>query len=322
MALRVIISFLISFVNNIEERASLVVIINDLAYEFFPLIEFISLASRLPRFNHRFEIYARQLNMRVTDELINCVRRLNWLCVFFIVIQFSLTAGMTLTLFGEPRNWMVKRTFPVETPLGPLVENIIGHLSIVYETFVKNYIPLSVSLYLCYYRILIGIKRKVLSHITHSTSCECIHERMKELNDFINLYEATFSILPLAWLTYSIGPGLSYALYFLLKSGNWAFSLRKIAFFFRVLWNFTAVLLALYFIGLWQGNIDKDADSLVWDVEMSIRSTFQSRTLDRVTCVMRRKVTVWETCPIDKMLILSFIGSALTFSVFFLQLSS
>lgn len=322
LAIRLTITIIVSFFMNVSNKPDPIIVMNDFAYDCFPLVEFLLLAARLPRFNNQLETYARHSNIQISEEFIRSIKRLNGWCVFFILTQDTLSTGATAVLFKHPRNWLVRRTFPFETPLGPLAENIIGHLVIIYEYYLKNYIPLSVSLYLCYYRLLIGIRGEVLSDISLSTSCKYIHRRLEELNKFIDLFEETFSILPLCWLSYSIGPGLSYALNLSPQMGDKGEIIRKLAFLFKVLWNFIAVLFVLYLVSRWQSEVDSTADSLVWKMEANIQSTFHSRILDRITGVLKRRVTVWDTCPIEKMLLLSFIGSALTFSVFFLQLSS
>ena len=86
-------------------------------------------------------------------------------------------------------------------------------------------------------------------------------------------------------------------------------------------WNLVLVVVAFYLISKWQEDLDQAVESYAWRVEGAIQSVLHGRMVDTVKRVIKRKVTVWNTVPIERVLILSYLGSSLTFSVFLFQLS-
>lgn len=286
-----------------------------------PFIEFVYLAYRIPALNRAFKLYFDQLKMTMREfsRLIALVRRDNVLCLILIV-----AGQLIIFLFGIPdaiaRYEAQKQAAPDEPSQGLLISALIRCAGYFCECFIKNYIPLSVSLYLFYYRLLIAVKQRVLSQMQHASCRKSIIQQLMRLEDFINLFESVLSPLPFNWFAYNIGPGLCYLLSLLkpINPNDRLSPWQRNLFTSMVLCNFIFTTLAILQICRWQETLNIQVNSFTWMIDENSPGD-NSRLIYRINHVLKRKVSVWNTYAIEKSLILSYTASALTFSVFFMQ---
>ena len=311
-----------SFYHNSARGMKLIKYLVDLGFDFYPFVEFVYLSISLTHLNREFENYYRRLGVTIKDSygLIASVRRHNIYLMMYIALMFMLSMAYGLSMVDIPRNWLVKHTFPVPTPLGPGVESVLGYLVSMFEYMIKNYIPVSASLYLGYYELLIAIKGRVLQNISFSTTHKSIYEQLRELDTFMDTFESSLSILPLNWLAYNVGPGLCYMQSFLYYEDDEIVWLQIPIFVVITCFNFIFIIFVLYLINEWQEQFDEKVNVFGWRIEEDIPSLTNFRLIDRVEKIMKRRVSVWHTFSIERSLILSYIGSALTFSVFFAKM--
>lgn len=322
--MRMFMIVVIAMKNNYESRKMKAIeYVVEFLFDMYPPIEFLYLSLNMAQLNEMFENCCYRLNMRLVNsrKLVKSVRKC---CLFGIVITlfgFSLLYSYGLLRIHMPNNWVIRHVFPFNNTLDHLTKVIISLVAYIQESFIKNYISCSVSLYLCYYTILIGIKRTILTNICQANSCSLIYEQLQQLDEFINCFESTLSVLPLNWLAYNIGPGLCYLFSVLIPEEDIRVPEQKIIFTIMTCWNLILVVVAFYLISKWQEDLDLQVDSFGWTVEGAIQSVLHGRMVDTVKRVVKRKVTVWHTLPIERVLILSYLSSALTFSVFLFQFS-
>lgn len=320
--LRMITVIAISSHNNFGRKIRLIEFLVDSGVDFYPLVEFVYLSIALTRLNREFETFSDRLAIKIThlSSVIECVRQQNARLIIYIAVTFMFCLGDIFSMIHVPRNWLVRHTFPVPTSLGSLTETIIGYLIALFECMIKNYIPLSASLYLCYYKLLLSIKEKVLHNISSSTTHKSIYEQLRELDCFVDTFESVLSILPLNWLSYNVGPGLCYIQSITYYGDEEMIPLQITIFVALTCINFIFIIVILYVINKWQEQFDEKVNSFSWAIEENLPSLTNFRLIDRVEKIMKRRATVWHTFPIERSLILSYIGSALTFSVFFAKM--
>lgn len=248
------------------------------------------------------------------------LQRTSVTCFVIIIIQVITQFCLPLPEFTRSRGWMVKRTFPTPTRFGLLCESLISITVYCYEAIVVTYIPLSASLYMFYLTLIMCLKGIALERVS-SCTVDGVLQMCDQLDDVMDCFEEHLSILPFNWLGFCLGPCLCYLLLFVTSEAVLLHNVAEIAIQVYIqTCNILLTLFSLFIISKWQEALDKSVDKMTRSLERSVCSPIQLRLLDRLEKVFKRSVTIWFICPINRSLILAYIGSAITFSTLFIQL--
>ena len=258
-------------------------------YAYGPF-EFAYLALILIHLNKVIKNYCNHLCMTVgnSPDLVKSIRMRNLLCSANILLGLLLLHSYTLSVVN-----------PVPTNSRKL---LIQDLFLIVDDMMKNYITLSTALYLTYYSLLIGIKKRVLTNLSYCLDCQPILRQLEELETFTGSFESTLSILPLNWLCYSIFPGLCYLLTSLDQFADQIVQLSAFT-----CWNLMTILFTFYFIIRWQEDLDASVKPYLWRIDGRIRPAAREQLITEVDRVLKRKVTVWHMIAIDRRLLWSRI---------------
>lgn len=227
---------------------------------------------------------------------------------------------MTLALpnVSEQNSLFIQRTFFSLIHLGQVAETIIAYLFYFVDVVVFLYIPLSISLYLIFFKILMSLKLFILRGMNNCSVCVAL-TRLNSLEDLMVAFESHLSIVPLNWLFYGLSACL---IYILVNIHTLQLTLPIIvSFIFQMLALFE-LLLTLYIVSKWQEYVDTEVDAFLRLFIGSSTTQVTDKVLQRVEKVMKKRVTVWYIFPIDRSLILGYIGSAITFSTLYMQLEA
>lgn len=307
----------------LRRKAKPIEFLSNTSIFVYPFVEFTYLFVIFPRFSQQFNSLSRWFALdRIQVISVKCfLRKTSFAWLVMIAIQSLTQFSIVLPEFGK-RNWSVKRNFPLETPLGLFVESVISLIVYPYEALVVTYIPISTSIYIFFYASVISLKKVVIETLTSHTTCDRLRI-LNQLDDLIACFEDHLSLLPFNWLGFCLGPCLCYLLLFvgtsdavLLDSATEIFIQVYIQ-----IGNILITLLVLFVISKWQESVDKSVDDTLRSMETAITSPLHLHVINRAQRVLKRQVTTWFICSINRSLILSYIGSAITFSTLFIQLN-
>ena len=288
-----------------------------------PLTAYIILSRRLAKVNHSIDAMFHLITIKapVHHEIARTISKLIALAVIVISCDYLAQLGMGfLCLTQSPEgNWVFSRTKLINFALTEPIRPFVSYLFYLHDSLANCFISSTTSLYLIYYYLLIRIKRATLD--TFNT--RIIHNPdvlIDRLDEFIDTFESLFSFLPFIWLTYCSGPGLCFILDLIITSKQYDKSTSVLIVVHC--FNMLALLSSLFVISYWQEGIERQ--EVLFSRQVALRGSrmFSQTSQEHFSRVLRRKVTVWFIVSIDRSLILAAIGSAITFSTLFIQLSS
>ena len=309
-------------VSAVHYKAQVVEFLSNTSIFLYPFVEFsylFCIHSRLSLKLNRF-VLSFNLTHSKAVRVQSLLRKTSIVSLVIIIIQSITQFFIALPEFMKSRGWMVGRNFPVATTLGFQVESIISLTIYTYEAVVVTYIPLSASLYIFYLTIIMCLKQIAVEQIPSCTIDEAL-KILAQLDDSIDCFEDHLSILPFNWLGFCLGPGLCYLLLFITSNAVLLENTIEISIQVYIqICNIILTLIVLFIISKWQEVIEKSVDKVTRSLERAVTSSLHLRVLERVEKVVKRPVTIWFICHINRSLILAYIGSAITFSTLFIQL--
>lgn len=317
-----------TIVGNYINRRSLIASSTDLSIHLIPLIVYIDLKLHLRNLNNNFNAFLAEFAPCERHErihLVKTIRQLNSLCCVLIFVQYVSLYSVAIGSFERKRGWAVNLTIPIDLGLNRTVEIVIVIIACLHNTLVSNFIPITVSLYLFYLKLLLKCKIIILKHMNPRDDVFFMHRKLNALDDLTSSFEKILSVVPLTWLYYCIGPGLifMYSLAGLTsKNGSKRPGAEAICYLVYQINNMIITLASLLLISKWQEKTRDSVDSVTRKIKATAHLPIHFGLLCRIQEVMMRPVTVWLICPIDRSLIAAFCGSAITFSTLFIQLQS
>lgn len=306
------------YFNSVKQKA-LISFVTDSSMDMIPLIEFTYLHFNLKHLNKAFKEFYSEFHINSIENraFITSTRRFNCVCVIIIFIMFCLSFTVGLSTLENDRGWVVTQLFPIEVGLNATVEIVIAFTVYVYQAFISNYIILSTCFYLCYLKILLNCKEILLRNI-NSPSRLSLYGKLNLMDDLQSTFEDTLSFTPLLWSYYGIGPCLLFLLGFSSNTEK-GVTYEDQAFLVYGTLNVLITLISLFFISKWQEAFEGTLDKVVLNLEETANSPLQITYIRRIESILGKQVTLFLIFPIDRSLILGYIGSAITFSTLFLQ---
>lgn len=283
-----------------------------------PILEFVYLFFNINKLSYVFDLFFERHHIDDVhfEGYIRSTRRLNSLMCGIICFSWSILMASCLTDSITPNNWVVFRVFFRLLDLGPLANNIIAYLLLCFELLGFILIPMSTSIYLTYFNILHSTRLYVLQTLKKCSPNDALY-CLNSLEDLIYVFESILSLLPLHWLFY----GLFSCLIFVLSNPYMLDDhLTSIVYFCFQLAVILFILTSLLIISRKQEEVDVKVASFLKNFIGTAKTRSTKEILARIEKVLTKRVTVWHIFPIDRSLILSYIGSAITFSTLFIQI--
>lgn len=317
---RILFTFSYEMYLTIATNVKMLEFFANICFFIVPITEFTYLYISFDKLNKNFNQYGENLSFNPGEykKFINSFRKVQLSCMALILFQYSINFSIGVAVFQLDNSWIVRKIIPVKTNINPVIEKTLGLSSYAFESFTVNYIPLSISLYLCCFRMMLFFKESALKKV-FSSNHQSLGFDLNKLDDLIDSFEAIMSVMPFNWLAYCLSTGIWTILIFLTPNATLGmnYSERQIAIVYQSI-NILMVLATLFVISKWQENMDETVKSFTRIFEDRIYSV-HFRLIDRINEVLKRKVTVWLICPIDRSLIMTYIGSTITFSTLFMQ---
>lgn len=296
----------------------LITFINDSSMDMVPLIEFTYLHFNLRHLNKQFNDFYEHFHITASENLpfIKKSRKFNCFSSLFILIMYtgSFAVGFC-SLFDAKRGWVVMQVFPVQLLTDETFESIIASTVFIYQSFITNYIALSTCFYLSYLKMLLNCKDFVLRNIDLNDGVS-LHDKLNIVDHLHAMFEDTLSFSPLLWSYYGIGPCLLFLLGF---KGGGKSTYEDRAFLLYGILNLLAINATLFLISRWQEQVRDNIATKMRVFEVTANLPIHFSYMRRTESVIGRSVTLFLALPIDRSLILAYIGAAITFSTLFLQ---
>lgn len=305
-------------ISHIERKQNFFAIASEQCLALFPILELSYIFFNLPRLNGLLDEYFVRNNLLK----LQCVRfvrssRMRTLfaslaiCIMYIVIVTIAFTAVPIEKMSQEE--LVRRHIPFGIRFGGKFDWIVVMLCFAHEQITFLYIPISSSLYLAYFFILMHLKKTVVTMINPSR-VETLLQQLDELEEIQVALDSTLSIMPLDWLAYGIGAGL---VYILIVSSQWGDGVVSIVIPLYHSVNILLIVVCLFVISKEQEKIESSIDFL----KKATWRRFNPSAAVRVREVINHRVTVCNIFPIDRSLILAYIGSAITFSTLIMQIS-
>lgn len=302
-----------------DDRKKYQTILSNLILYLLPMIEFFYLFFKLSYLRANFDNFLHDMNVNELncDDYLKSASKVSLICLivtgFRLILSFSLAFGQS----GET-DWIVDRTFFGLIKLNRIMAALIAYPCFLIECLDLMYISLSTSLYLVYAKILFTMKLLILQRLSKS-SLSAAFAQLHSLEDLIDTFESTFSILPLNWLLYGLPGCVIYLLSTVTLDDMKPFVVVNIS---AQSCDFLLALASLFIISIWQEDIDRRAASFIRIFDVRSSNHNLDRLLARTDKLMSRRVTIWHIFPVDRSLILAYIGSTITFSTLLMQITA
>lgn len=215
----------------------------------------------------------------------------------------------------QHNSWAVSSSLPFDFTDNRLIKLSLAYLLYSYSPNILCFITRSTSLYLSYFYLLTCINSE-MSNILQKEKITHRQLLINLLEGLIDVFESLSSFMPFVWMLYCSGPGLCL----LLSIINTPLSAASSTRIYMVMHscNIVILLLVLFIIG----RLQKHMHATVVTCSRTIhgRNRILSHQLQkRLDYVLKRRPSVWFIFLIDRSLILSYIGSAITFSTLLIQ---
>ena len=297
----------------------------NLTIFIYPVYGFIHLFINLNKFAQQFGQSCRQISLWnsavKTCSYVKNMHRSNTISLLMIFCQAILyyCTGMAVMYDTEP--WVIRRTIPTRTSLAMTTERTIAMIVFIYEALIVNYVQISVAVYLSFHQCVMIFKRMVLERLP---MCDrrCSLLLLNQLEEMMNIFESYLSLLPFNWLAYCISPSLCTLLSLAAKdhvSGNNRFEALTMTIHYSV--SLATTLASLQVISRREERLKDEVNIFIRSMKENATRVRDLMMIERTTQVLLHPPTFWHICVIDRLTILTYIGSAITFSTLFFQLS-
>lgn len=306
---------------TLNKQVKVIEFISNICVFIFPLFEFSFVHFKLEKVSGKLNEFTKKLTIE-PDEikcLARSLRKMSTICILFITIQGFLFFSMGVTVINSKHNWLVNRTLPFDQG-NSTTNKVIALVSYVYEVIATNYIAISASIYLCYFKVLLFIKNSVIKTIDpfNPLQSQCLLDQLDELMDQV---ESIMSILPGDWLVYGLLSGATFILSLMAPDvvigENWIERTISITVHIN---DILAVVVVLLCICLWQEQFIQSVKLWHRNTRHRMLRKIHFRLADRIDEVLKRPVSLWFIRPIDRSAIVAYIGSTITFSTLFIQI--
>ena len=302
--------------------------ISMLALQAFPLID-IFLLHRMSyggQINKLICTFQNEILSSSNFHMIQTVIRTSKLIVLIIAIQWFNTFLYAYFGIEESSNWIYERTVPIPG-LNNIIRTILLVIVFAYESLFTSYIGISVGFYICLFQCFMIYKKCMLNRLENtSLKSREFSLHLNEINDAILSYESIVTILPFNWMVYSMIDGSFFLLSVILegldangivaKGAGLPLTIVYCAFLIVV------VISTLFYISYVQEIFVDSVIITMRKIEIEAATAEHLLLLDRMKELLTKPVSVWTICPINRSLILTYIGSCISFSTVFMQVQS
>lgn len=284
-----------------------------------PGIEFFHLFFKLRELRSHFDGFLETFYIERTqcDVHYRSVRRVTLICLIGNLFRLILNLMIPIPDIKSGKDWLVDNTFFGLLTLGKVGDLLIAYPIFLIECFALIYVPLSTSLYLGYAKLLFSMKLIVLKRLNRCSMSE-IYSRMHTVEDLQDSFESILSICSLNWLIYGLPGCLVYLIWTFNNGGISSSILLSII----ETYDFILTIVTLFFISKWQEEVDASVDCYLRTYEGKVSNYSIDRTSSKIQTTMKKRVTVWHIFPIDRSLILGYMGSAITFTTLLMQIKT
>lgn len=308
----------------IKLNNNILVVGNTLIFTI-PLVEF-NLLHRISfqgQINQLLTIFHKELfynyNFQMHRSMVNTSKLLSLVFVINLILYYSIG----LSVLKDEQSWVYERLFLTKLNIYFNLKSVIASLMYLYETFITNYIPLSVGFYICLFKCFIYYKKSLLKSIekTNVTENEFSY-KLHQLNNTIVLFDSICSFLPFNWLLYCLAVGSIYALS-LLVDGSDSTKSNVYTYYFILSFCFNSffiLIVSLIYIINQQEEFEELFIPVLRKKERQAVTTGHIILVDRMKYLFTKQVPVWSICSINRSLIMTYIGSCVTFSTLFIQI--
>lgn len=312
-----------SVYNNWTRGTPIILTAAKASFHFIPLMEFTRLHFTLDKLNVAVDLFFHDFDVQVimSSLFLRKVKKFHISLTVAILVQQFLLFSSSIASLMQGRPWIIQQFLQVDFGVN-LFYDTVSCILYVYQAFIENYIALSVSLYLSYLMIIIHCKELTLDMISSGRSLSH-HQTLSKLDDLMNVFEVSLSSLPLTWLFFGIGPGLIYTVKILLvQVDGYGLIAPRQKFFFScyqvgsIIFN----LGSFFLVSKWQENVNQKVAHYIGQLEERAKLPEHYGLIHRMERVLCRSATVASVYPIDRSLIIAYIGSAITFTTLILQL--
>lgn len=311
---------IVDTLERIEERKGFLATAFNASFDLLPALEFSYLFFKLSQLNEYIDKFFErnnEMNCHCASFIHSSRRRTLlsslFICAMYIIcVSISFTAVPIDKMSQEP---MIRRHLPFGIRFGESFDWIAVLISSVHHQITLVYIPLSSSLYLTYFFMLIHLKKTIVKMIDPSR-VDTLLQQLDELEELQITLESTLSIVPLIWLAYGIGPGL-VSMLIIAQTNELGSTTATALFTAHHSVNIVLIVTSLFIISKEQEEVVKSIrflNKFHW-------RRFNCTVVTRIREVIKERVTVWNIFSIDRSLILGYIGSAITFSTLILQIN-
>lgn len=312
-----------SFVNHY----SFMIFVAVMSLSGIPLIEFYLLHRICYRekmckliFIFQDEIFNSPSNLMIIKSIV----RMSILLSFVIVFQWmNVYSFVFFAVEDESKSaWFFDRTLPLTSHFNYHLRCVLLCIVYLFESLITSYISLSVALYICLFRSFMSYKQCVLERMRQIELTNNIFGvNLNEISEVIDLYESIVAVSPFNWLVYCMASGSCFLLNLLVQpyeailGGSFGLYLT-VAF---CLSSFIIVFVALCYITCLEEHFVHLVELSVREMQVQVATAGHLLLLERMKLVLTKPVTVGSICCIKRSLIVTYIGSCITFSTLFMQ---
>ena len=287
-----------------------------------PSMTYILVSYRLRRINDNIDVFLNQSRITLTrsSPVVRKMRNMNIISLILTALEW--TAHLTLGYISllPAKSWVVQSSLMFDFNVNRQIKLTLAYIIHVYTSLTLCYIAKTTFLYLSYLFLLMEIKSHLLDVIQTQRIAD-YDSLLNSLDALTDVFESSFSFMPFLWLLYCSGPGLCFILAHLKeKNPSHPHRLSTRIYLAVHVCNILILLLILFIISRWQEDMNSRVVACNRRIRSGICPPLCHRLQKRLAQVMARNTTVWFILPIDRCLILSYIGSAISFSTLFIQL--
>lgn len=250
------------------------------------------------------------------------------LCLIYITsILPMLVANVILILSYPPYRHRFLPSVILNNPSLLICNYVIMFISTTHEVLVYEFIPLTLFLYLFLFAWLHEYKLHSIKKILQLASNHPIYSIEPQLTDLEATqrnFDNLFSFLPFLWFSHNFCVGLTFLFQVAINPTVYDNLITSYCAAFSITYNQILTFGAVLIISFYQDSLVSNEVStyLLKLLEKKSTSPHDFILYHRMKQFLTDKLTVWHFFSIENSLIISFVGSALSFSVLLFQLSS
>ena len=301
------------------QKSDLFSFVTSEAVFFCPAVMYAFIFTRVGRFNELLDKFflVNRIAVNNSSALTRSIRKMNIASVVVIMTEYLAHITMGYLTTGDSNNWIVNQFVPIDLGLNPYVKLTLALSLFFFDAISMSFVPIMMSLYMSYNYSLDQFKISALNMI-NARQFHQLTNFVSSLDEIMDTFESYFSFIPFSCLLYCGGPNLCFILS-THEHGDDGLKSAAQVFLAISCFNILLLLSLLFISSFWQENIDKKIASINRKIAFTGEPQ-PTHQLQESLNALKRRPTIWFIFPIDRPLILSCIGSAITFSTLFIQL--